>query len=78
MKSKEEVIYSMCVLYRSDYDIKKNEGDPSWILGMTDFEAKMLYKIMESLYNDDLEPLLQGMLNRRNLFGEDNAPRRRK
>jgi hypothetical protein len=78
MKSKEEVIYSMCVLYRPDYEIRKNKGDPSWILGMTDFEAKMLYKIMESLYNDDLEPLLQGMLNRRNLFGEDNAPRRRK
>jgi hypothetical protein len=78
MKSKEEVIYSMCVLYRPDYDIRKNEGDPSWILGMTDVEAKMLYKIMESLYNDDIEPLLKRKLNRKNLFGEDNAPRRRK
>jgi hypothetical protein len=45
---------------------------------MTDFEAKMLYKIMESLYNDDIEPLLKRKLNRKNLFGEDNAPRRRK
>jgi hypothetical protein len=78
MKSKEEVIYSMCVLYRPDYDIRKNEGDPSWILGMTEMEAKMLYKIMEALYNDDIEPLLKRKLNRKNLFGEDNAPRRRK
>jgi hypothetical protein len=78
MNSKQEVIHSMCVLYRPDYDIRKEPNDPSWILGMTEYEAKMLYKIMESLYNDDIEPLLKRKLNRKNLFGEENAPHRRK
>jgi hypothetical protein len=78
MKSKEEVIYSMCLTYRPDYEIRKNIDDPPWILGMTETEAKMLYKVMEALYNDDIEPLLKRKLNRKNLFGEDNAPRRRK
>ena len=78
MKSKEEVIYSMCLTYRPDYKIRKMSDDPPWTLGMTEHEAKMLYKIMEALYNDDIEPLLKRRLNRNNLFGEDNAPRRRK
>jgi hypothetical protein len=78
MKSKEEVIYSMCLTYRPDYEIRKEPNDPSWITGMTEYEAKMLYKTMEALYNDDIEPLLKRKLNRKNLFGEENAPRRRK
>ena len=78
MNSKEEVIYSMCLTYRPDYEIRKTDGDPPWVSGMTEYEAKMLYKTMESLYNDDLEPLLKRMLNRNNLFGEKNAPRKRK
>ena len=78
MKSKEEVIYSMCVTYRPDYEIRKDPNDPSWLVGMTEDEAKMLYKVMESLYNDDIEPVLKKRLNRNNLFGEVNAPRRRK
>ena len=77
MKSKEEVIYSMCVTYRPDYEIRKELTDPPWIVGMTEYEAKMLYKVMESLYND-IEPLLKRMLNRKNLFGEESAPRKRK
>lgn len=78
MKSKEEVIHSMCITYRPDYGIRKKPTDPSWLIGMTEQEAKMLYKVMESLYNDDIEPLLKKMLNRNNLFGEKNAPRKRK
>lgn len=78
MKSKEDVIYSMCVTYRPDYEIRKEPDDPSWLVGMTETDAKMLYKIMESLYNDDIEPLLKRMLNRNNLFGEEHAPKRRK
>ena len=36
MKSKEEVIYSMCLTYRPDYEIRKMSDDPPWTLGMTE------------------------------------------
>lgn len=78
MKSKEEVIHSMCLDYRHDYDIRKLDTDPPWTSGLTEKDAKILYKVMESLYNDDIEPQLKKILNRKNLFGEDNAPHRRK
>lgn len=66
MNSKQEVIHSMCITFRPDYE------------NMPKNEAKYLYILMERLYNEDLEPFLKKKLNRTNLFGETNAPRRRK
>ena len=59
MKNKEEVITSMCTWYRSDYVLRKEKADPPWTLGMTEDDAKMLYKTMESIYNHNIEPLLK-------------------
>jgi len=58
MKTKEEIIHSMCMTYRHDYGLRKEEGDNSMSSGMTEQEAKTLYKQMEQIYNNDIEPIL--------------------
>lgn len=63
MKSKEEIINSMCLTYRHDYGLRKLPNDPSWTAGMTEEDAKKLYKIMEQIYNNDIEPLLKQRFN---------------
>ena len=50
---------NMCMTYRHDYGLRKAQGDPSWTAGMTEQDAIMLYKTMEQIYNNNIEPLLQ-------------------
>lgn len=59
MRTKQEIIYDMCMTYRHDYGLRKNPNDPPWVAGMTEEDAKNLYKVMEQIYNNDIEPLLQ-------------------
>lgn len=59
MKNREEIIHSMALSYRHDYGLRKEPNDPSWTAGMTEEDAKMLYKTMEQIYTNDIEPLLQ-------------------
>lgn len=63
MKSKEEIIQSMCLTYRHDYGLRKLSSDPSWTAGMTEEDAKSLYKIMEQIYNNDIKPLIDKAQN---------------
>ena len=49
----------MCLTYRHDYGLRKEDNDPPWTAGMTEEDAKMLYKVMEQIYNNDIEPLVQ-------------------
>ena len=58
MKSKEEIIYDMCMTYRHDFGLRKQPNDPPWTAGMTEEDAKSLYRVMEQIYNNDIEPLL--------------------
>ena len=53
----------MCLSYRHDYGLRKNKDDPTWTAGMTEEDAKMLYKIMENLYTNDIQPHLQEFKN---------------
>jgi len=59
MKEKEQIITDMCYSYRHDYGLRKEEGEPPWTSGMTEKDAKMLYKTMEQIYNNNIEPLLE-------------------
>ena len=58
MKTKEEIINSMCLSYRHDYGLRKEPGEPNWTAGMTEQDAKMLYKTMEQIYNNDIAPII--------------------
>jgi hypothetical protein len=59
MIDKVKIIYDMCMTYRHDYGLRKEPDEPSWTSGMTEEDAKMLYKTMEQLYNNNIEPLLK-------------------
>jgi hypothetical protein len=59
MTNREQVIYDMCMSYRHDFGLRKEPGEPSWTAGMTEDDAKMLYKTMEQIYNNNIEPLLK-------------------
>lgn len=58
MKSKEEIIHDMCMTYRHDYGLTKNENDTLWVAGMTDTEREGLYRTMEQIYNNNVLPLI--------------------
>jgi hypothetical protein len=57
--TKEQIIYDMCMTYRHDYGLRKQPDEPSWTAGMTEEDAKMLYKTMEQIYTNTIEPLLK-------------------
>jgi len=58
MKNKEQIIHDMCMTYRHDYGLRKADNEPNWTAGMTEQDAKMLYKTMEQIYNNDIEPII--------------------
>lgn len=49
----------MCMTYRHDYGLRKSPNDPPWLSGMTEEDAKSLYKVMEQIYTNDIEPMLK-------------------
>ena len=59
MKTKEEIITSMCYTYRHDFGLLKLDNETSWTSGMTAKDAEMLYKTMEQIYNNNIEPILE-------------------
>jgi hypothetical protein len=59
MKTKEEIIHAMAFTYRQDYNLRKGPKEPNWTNGMTEEDAKMLYKTMEQLYNSNIEPYME-------------------
>jgi hypothetical protein len=67
MKTKEEIIHHMCLTYRHDYGLRKSEGEPNWTSGMTEQDARMLYKTMEQIYNNNVEPIIE------HYKGQENA-----
>ena len=59
MNNREKTIHDMCMTYRHDYGLRKQPDEPSWTSGMTEEDAKMLYKTMEQIYTNNIEPLLR-------------------
>jgi hypothetical protein len=70
MIDKEKIIHDMCLTYRHDFGLRKESGDPTWTAGMTEQDAKMLYKVMEQIYNNNIEPIIE------QLKGKTNASKR--
>ena len=76
MKNREEVIHSLCVWHRDDYLIRKEITDPPWTAGMTEGDAKMLYKTMELIYNQYFEPIVKENPNAFETNKRSTRPRR--
>ena len=58
MKNKEQIIHDMCMTYRHDYGLRKKDNEPNWTAGMNEQDAKMLYKTMEQIYTNNIEPII--------------------
>ena len=74
MKTKEQIITSMCYTYRHDYGLHKEQNEPNWTSGMTAKDAEMLYKTMEQIYNNNIEPIID---HYKQLEGKNNASEQR-
>ena len=59
MKTREEIIHSMCVMYREDYAVPKLSTDPPWVRGMTALERRGLWRVMEQIYDINIKPVLE-------------------
>ena len=59
MKTPEEIIHSMCVMYREDYEVPKLATDPPWVRGMTALELRGLCRVMEHIYDINIKPVLE-------------------
>lgn len=57
--NKAEIVNNMCMTYRHDYGLNKNENDPPWVSGMTPSERAGLYKTMEQIFDNNIAPLLK-------------------
>lgn len=59
MKSREQIITSMCYTYRHDYGLNRSDDDPPWVAGMTDFERKGLWQTMAQIFDNDIAPYMK-------------------
>lgn len=59
MKTREEIITSMCYTYRHDYGLKRSDDDAPWVAGMTDFERKGLWQTMAQIFDNDIAPYMK-------------------
>jgi len=63
MKTREEIITSMCYTYRHDYGLTK-EADPGGYTfpgeaGMTEQERKLLWSQMAQIFDNDIAPHME-------------------
>ena len=59
MKTRDEIITSMCYTYRHDYGLNKDPSDPPWVAGMTDLERKGLWLTMSQIFDNDIVPFMK-------------------
>jgi len=59
MKSREEIITSMCYTMRHDYGLSKDQNAYPFPAGMTDEERKNLWNRMAQLFDNDIAPHME-------------------
>lgn len=59
MKTRDEIITSMCYTYRHDYGLNKDPNDPPWVSGMTELERKGLWLTMSQIFDNDIVPYMK-------------------
>ena len=78
MKTREEIIHSMCVMYREDYEVPKLAADPPWVRGMTALERRGLWRVMEQIYDINIKPVLEKKYGNQNTPSSKTTRNRRK
>ena len=58
LKTREEIITSMCLTYRHDYGLTKEPG-LMFTAGVTDKEREAIYRMMSQLFDNDILPYME-------------------
>lgn len=66
LKTREEIIHSMCLTYRDDYELPRASNDAPWIRGMTNLERQGLLRVMTQIYDENIAPILREKHNHKN------------
>ena len=56
MKTREEIITSMCYTYRHDYGLDRHPDDAAFVAGMTGSERTALWKQMAQIFDNNIWP----------------------
>lgn len=61
MKTREQIINSMCYTYRHDYGLTITEDDKMYTLnsGVTETERKAIWNTMAQIFDNDIAPYMQ-------------------
>ncbi len=60
MKTREQIIESMCYTYRHDFGLNRTEADNGFITaGMTDDERRLLRAVMAQIFDNDIAPHME-------------------
>ena len=76
MKTREQIITSMCYTYRHDYGLDKPEGDnfaSKLSSGMTQTQRESLWRQMAQIFDNDIAPHMEfkTVATSRNTCGND-------
>jgi hypothetical protein len=58
MKTREQIITSMCYTWRHDYGLRKDD-DTILNAGMTESEARLMWQQMSQLFDNDIAPHME-------------------
>jgi len=58
MKTREQIITSMCMTYRHDYGLVRLPTDFVFTAGMLDTERKALWNQMAQIFDNDIWPYM--------------------
>ena len=58
MKTRAEIITSMCMTYRHDYGLTKHSTDFPFTAGMFDTERQALWNQMAQIFDNDILPCM--------------------
>ena len=56
MKTRAEIITSMCMTYRHDYGLDRHPDDAAFVAGMTGSERKALWNQMAQIFDNNIWP----------------------
>ena len=60
MKTREQIIHSMCMTYRHDYGLRcEDTGNGFITAGVTDDERKAIWNQMAQIFDNDIAPYME-------------------
>ena len=58
MKTREEIINSMCMTYRHDFGLDKHPDDAQFVAGVTGSQRKAIWNQMAQIFDNDILPYM--------------------